>query len=635
VYFVDELWRRREVAVGRFAFWLFLLGAGLVLSVGSVAVGGVVGVWLATTAGAGLAWWLGLRDRRHAGRFLVSSALIELVGILLLVALTGGADSILVVGLIAWILATARYGDGVMSPWLGSAAVAGFVVVTAGHGIVQPESAGHDPGPVATIAIFLVGAAGFSGVLHQRRMAALSATQEAIEARRVERSSAGTRSDALLAATAEFLRAKSTDALSRAILRACGAMFGTWKSHVTLVDRDGGLRVAASAGFSPEELDSIDNTQRDLGALARRALVGEETWLDEDGPAEARARAAAFSATSMFVLPIQTRRGTVGVISALFEDERHFDEAFREAARGLAAQAGLTHELIATRTQLEKSAGALERQSDILESAIVERTLQLQQAADELRLANQAKSEFLTNVSHELRTPLTAILGFSDVLVKGLDGPLNTAQFEDAQTIQTSSRRLLELIDDLIDISRIEAGRIEIRRERLSPRELVAGTVEEIRPLAGEKGLDLSVDVEGLPDHSMVDRARLHEILLNLLSNAVKFTPPGGQVRVLGRCLDPETMAIDVVDTGIGVAAGDLERIFEKFHRIAGPEHPGTGLGLAIARQLARLHGGDVVAESTPGLGSRFRLTMPIVTSITAVPSDQGLTLTPDLAAGS
>jgi len=257
--------------------------------------------------------------------------------------------------------------------------------------------------------------------------------------------------------------------------------------------------------------------------------------------------------------------------------------------------------------------GRLARHSDVLESSVTERTLQLRQAVAELRVANDAKNDFLGNVSHELRTPLTSILGFSEVLLSGLDGPLTPAQREDLETLVRSSRHLLSLIDDLIDISRIEAGRFALRTASIALGPLIATSVEEVRALAAQKSIAIAVELEGLPTLVVADRQRVHEILLNLLSNAVKFTPNGGSVRVRARG-DAANVRIDVSDTGIGIAPADQERVFEKFARVAGPEYEGTGLGLSISRELARLHHGELEVHSTPGLGSVFTLVLPVET---------------------
>lgn len=273
----------------------------------------------------------------------------------------------------------------------------------------------------------------------------------------------------------------------------------------------------------------------------------------------------------------------------------------------------------ATAIARAEAVAELAAQREQLAASVAERTHQLRTAVDELRRASQAKTDFLANVSHELRTPLTAILGFAEILANGLDGKLNPRQRDDVATIQASGRRLLELIDDLIDISKIEAGRMDLRTGPLELNATAASVVDEFRALAGQKGIGLTVVPAGEPVNVSADPGRLHEILLNLLSNAVKFTPPAGKVRVVVT-LEPAGAAggspmarLDVSDTGIGIAPENQERIFEKFQRMAGPEHPGTGLGLAIARELAELHDGSLTVESTLGLGSRFSLRLPTV----------------------
>jgi len=243
-------------------------------------------------------------------------------------------------------------------------------------------------------------------------------------------------------------------------------------------------------------------------------------------------------------------------------------------------------------------------------------------AATEFRLASDATMDFLANVSHELRTPLTAILGFTEVIASGMDGPVTPSQAADLATIQASSRHLLELVDDLIDIATIESGRIELLRESVDVGLIVREAAEDTRPLAGEKGIGLIVDVPAEPILASVDPGRLRTIALNLLSNAVKFTPSGGRVRVTVAPVTggagaagaggPGSLEIHVRDSGIGIAPEDLERIFDRFVRVAGPSVAGTGLGLAIARELARLHGGDLSVASTVGIGSTFTVRLPL-----------------------
>jgi len=267
--------------------------------------------------------------------------------------------------------------------------------------------------------------------------------------------------------------------------------------------------------------------------------------------------------------------------------------------------------MTATALGRTEAVAELERSHDALESTVAERTRELTQVVDELRLASLAKTEFLSNVSHELRTPLTSILGFTDLLLHGLEGPLTDAQHEDLRTIETSGGRLLGLIDDLIDVSQIEAGKVDLRIDPIALRVFIEDLASEIRPLAMRNRLNLEVAYADGPAVVHADEVRLRAILANLLSNALKFTPSGGTIRVeVGA--DEDGLRIDVVDTGIGIEPAEQERVFEKFHRTAPPDIPGTGLGLAIAREYSRLHGGDLQVESTPGVGSRFSLRLPL-----------------------
>jgi signal transduction histidine kinase len=258
-----------------------------------------------------------------------------------------------------------------------------------------------------------------------------------------------------------------------------------------------------------------------------------------------------------------------------------------------------------------------DRPDDLLKAMNASLRLELKQAVEQLRHASLAQSDLLANVSHELRTPLTAIVGFTDVLVSGVDGSLNPRQLEDAESIQANGRQLLKLIDDLIDIAAIGADRLAIQIEALDSTAALTRVVDEIRPLAGKKGIDLKLDTPSRRMIVQVDPERFRDMALNLLSNAVKFTPSGGSIRIrssdeAGVDTTGRPMAtFEFIDSGVGIALEDRERIFEKFERLAGPE-AGTGLGLAISRELARLHDGSLTVDSTFGLGSRFILRLPL-----------------------
>ncbi len=230
-----------------------------------------------------------------------------------------------------------------------------------------------------------------------------------------------------------------------------------------------------------------------------------------------------------------------------------------------------------------------------------------------LETASKAKSNFLAGMSHELRTPLNAIIGFTDALLAGVDGPMNVEQRASLTWVQRGGRDLLGLINDILDLSKIEAGKLSITPEPFNPVELVASVQGQHRPLAEPKGVALTLRDDGGPDHVVLDRQRTRQILVNLVGNAVKFTSEG-QVTILISGAQTERLVVAVQDTGPGISPGDLEAIFEEFRRV-GPDaarSEGTGLGLAISRRLARAMGGDITVNSTPGKGSTFTLDLPL-----------------------
>jgi len=232
--------------------------------------------------------------------------------------------------------------------------------------------------------------------------------------------------------------------------------------------------------------------------------------------------------------------------------------------------------------------------------------MQRAQAADRL------KSAFLATMSHELRTPLNSIIGFSGVLLQDLAGPLNPEQRKQLGMVQSSAQHLLALINDVLDISKIEAGQLEVHLAPFDLRSAIETTLRTIAPLAARKGLELKASVGGPDDLIVSDRRRVEQILLNLLNNAVKFTEHGF---VHLRCTIREDVAVlQVEDTGIGIQAEDCERIFRPFQQIdtgLARRHEGTGLGLSICRSLTELLGGALTVASTWGEGSTFTVILP------------------------
>jgi len=241
-----------------------------------------------------------------------------------------------------------------------------------------------------------------------------------------------------------------------------------------------------------------------------------------------------------------------------------------------------------------------------------EQKARLEAVNAELNRANQYKSEFLAHMSHELRTPLNSILGFSQLLQEGDGGPLSADQQQDVQIIASNGRHLLALINDLLDLSKLEVGKAQLHRCELDVPVLARECVDAVGSLAKTRGLQLSIEVaEGLED-VYGDRAKIKQILLNLLGNAIKFTDMGEVVLSVER--QGSDVCFSVRDTGIGVPLEDHERIFESFAQGGGyieGKHQGTGLGLAISRRLVEMHGGRIWVESKPGQGSTFTFTIP------------------------
>jgi signal transduction histidine kinase len=232
----------------------------------------------------------------------------------------------------------------------------------------------------------------------------------------------------------------------------------------------------------------------------------------------------------------------------------------------------------------------------------------------QLEAANRHKSEFLANMSHELRTPLNAIIGFSEVLLERMFGELNAKQAEYLEDIMVSGRHLLSLINDILDLSKIEAGRMELELTSFDLRAALDNALTLVRERAVRHRIALRMAVDPRLGQIVADERKVKQILLNLLSNALKFTPEGGQV-TLGAELADGRVEISVSDTGIGIAAEDQEAIFEEFRQVGGDyarKREGTGLGLALARKFVELHGGRIWVQSELGRGSAFTCALPL-----------------------
>ena len=255
-----------------------------------------------------------------------------------------------------------------------------------------------------------------------------------------------------------------------------------------------------------------------------------------------------------------------------------------------------------------------------IESRVAERTRDLEAARAELEAksrqieeVDRLKNAFIANMSHEIRTPLNSVLALTQLLREGVAGPLTVDQRKYLQVIERNGHGLLHLINDVLDLSRIEAGHLEMDTEDLDLAPHVESVVEALAPLAAGKNLDLTVHLPPELPAARGDPDRFRQILTNLIGNAIKFTESGGQV-MIGAEARPETIVVVVTDTGVGIPDRHRDKIFQEFYQVDQTlvrRQGGTGLGLAIARRLARLMGGDITVESVVSRGSRFSITLP------------------------
>ena len=253
--------------------------------------------------------------------------------------------------------------------------------------------------------------------------------------------------------------------------------------------------------------------------------------------------------------------------------------------------------------------------SEKLEQRVADRTAELSMANAELSRVMRSKDDFLSAMSHELRTPLNAILGLSESLAEGVYGDMNTKQVKSINTIAESGHHLLALINDLLDIAKIGAGKMELELTNTHVEDVCQASLRLVLELAQKKNLKLALSMDNKSVMLTADERRLKQILVNLLSNAVKFTPEGGSVTLATTCdVESESLMFSVRDTGIGIAAEDLSRLFSPFTQLDSKlsrQYAGTGLGLTLVLRLVEMHGGSVTVESEIGKGSCFTIRIP------------------------
>ena len=324
---------------------------------------------------------------------------------------------------------------------------------------------------------------------------------------------------------------------------------------------------------------------------------------------------------SVLCLPIVRQAGVVGL---LYLENNLTAGAFTAhtlmTLELLAAQAAISLESASLYADLRKenadrrrAEAELRQHREHLEELVARRTEELTAAKARAEEADRLKSFFLATMSHELRTPLNSIIGFTGIMLQGMVGPLSDEQQLQLGMVKGSARHLLDLINDILDLSKIEAGQVEIRPELFDLRALIDKTIRLLKPLAGKKALQLTAEVPSEAGLLVSDPRRVEQILLNLVNNAIKFTEQG-HVRITCRLSDGSLMT-SVTDTGIGIKPENMDKLFVTFRQLddtSERKHEGTGLGLSICRKLANLLGGEILVESIWGRGSSFTLVLPL-----------------------
>ncbi|MGH7811274.1 MAG: ATP-binding protein [Candidatus Binatia bacterium] len=293
--------------------------------------------------------------------------------------------------------------------------------------------------------------------------------------------------------------------------------------------------------------------------------------------------------------PLRQRRELVGVLTARRNEVRPFTPAQIKLLETFADQAVIAIENVRLFKELQ------------------ERNREIEDKSRQIEAANRHKSEFLANMSHELRTPLNAIIGFSEVLKERMFGDLNEKQAEYTDDILTSGQHLLSLINEILDLSKVEAGRMELELATFDLPLAIDNARTFVRERATRHGINLDVNVDERLGDFVGDERKIKQILLNLLSNAVKFTPEGGRIGITARQTNG-AVEISVSDTGIGISAEDQPKIFEEFRQVgsdSAKKVEGTGLGLTLAKKFVELHGGKIWVTSAMGKGSTFSFTLP------------------------
>jgi signal transduction histidine kinase len=372
------------------------------------------------------------------------------------------------------------------------------------------------------------------------------------------------------------------------IVSIASAVFGTRMAAITLVDRERSWH-KAEVGFGVSEMPRADE-MCDTVISQDGVLVINDA---REAPREIVLPMLKLGLRFYAGAPLRTYDGVkIGTVCVVDPEPHEVTEEQKQILRDL------------TRIVID------ELELRLAARRMAEADAELRRLNQELEAINRNKSEFLASMSHELRTPLNGILGASELLGQGLFGELNAKQQEYVGDIHSSGTHLLRLIDDVLDLARIEAGQFELKREQIDAASLMHACAAVVRGLASSRSLEMTITPPAEELHLSVDERRITQVACNLLSNALKFSPPEGKVSFKA-WREGNTAVFLVEDEGPGIPKELQGRIFEQFFRAAS-DHEGTGLGLPLARQLLELHGGRIWVDSEPGNGSRFYFSMPL-----------------------
>ena len=473
-----------------------------------------------------------------------------------------------------------EYPDALNARTLGLRAVLAVPLMREGNAYGAILLFRREPRPFSPAQVELVQTFAQQATIAVNNVRLFNETREALDQQRA--------SGEVLAAISGSIA--DTSPVFERILTSCERLFTGNAVGINLVGDDGLIRLGAYHGLGQEQLERILEGGTGPGSAIRERRVIHLCDVEHDPHASERTRraCAAIGVKAVIFAPMLWEGEGIGTVfvgrgfaGPFSEKEIALLKTFAEQAAIAIQNARLLHEIEAKSRQLE--------------------------------IASQHKSEFLANMSHELRTPLNAIIGFSEVLAEKMFGEINDKQAEYLTDILDSGRHLLSLINDILDLSKIEAGRMDLEPTYFELSTAVESTLVLVRERAHRRGITLQRVVDERVEMINADERKVKQVLLNLLSNGLKFTPEGGQITVRVDLRDGEA-EISVTDTGVGIAPQDQEAVFEEFRQVGAPagKFEGTGLGLAISRKFVELHGGRIWVTSEVGTGSTFTFTLPL-----------------------